>query len=115
MISETSGMMPNFAGFEKFFAHMTFKAFGASGRSCRKQFSTRRILNAKPPKPGGASRWKPRAYRGTTLTRRPATYNGNRPIVTEITKASVFYPAEEYHQDYLQKNPGGYNCHYLRN
>jgi peptide methionine sulfoxide reductase msrA/msrB len=38
-----------------------------------------------------------------------------RPIVTEITKASVFYPAEEYHQDYLQKNPGGYNCHYLRN
>jgi peptide methionine sulfoxide reductase msrA/msrB len=38
-----------------------------------------------------------------------------RSVVTEITKASVFYPAEEYHQDYLQKNPGGYNCHYLRN
>jgi peptide methionine sulfoxide reductase msrA/msrB len=38
-----------------------------------------------------------------------------RPVVTEITKASAFYPAEEYHQDYLQKNPGGYNCHYLRN
>jgi peptide methionine sulfoxide reductase msrA/msrB len=37
------------------------------------------------------------------------------PIVTEITKASTFYPAEAYHQDYLQKNPGGYNCHYLRN
>jgi peptide methionine sulfoxide reductase msrA/msrB len=37
------------------------------------------------------------------------------PIVTEITKASVFYPAEEYHQDYLQKHPGGYMCHYLRN
>lgn len=37
------------------------------------------------------------------------------PIVTEITKATVFYPAEEYHQDYLVKNPGGYNCHYLRN
>ena len=37
-----------------------------------------------------------------------------RPVVTEITKASVFYPAEEYHQDYLEKNPGGYNCHYLR-
>jgi peptide methionine sulfoxide reductase msrA/msrB len=36
------------------------------------------------------------------------------PVVTEITKATVFYPAEEYHQDYLQKNPGGYNCHYLR-
>ena len=38
-----------------------------------------------------------------------------RPVVTEITKATVFYPAEEYHQDYLVKNPGGYNCHYLRN
>ncbi len=32
------------------------------------------------------------------------------PIATEITKASLFYPAEDYHQDYLRKNPGGY-CH----
>ena len=38
----------------------------------------------------------------------------NRPIVTEITNASAFYPAEEYHQKYLVKNPGGYNCHVLR-
>lgn len=36
-----------------------------------------------------------------------------RPIVTEITKASEFYPAEDYHQKYLVKNPSGYNCHYL--
>ena len=37
-----------------------------------------------------------------------------RPAVTEITTATVFYPAEAYHQDYLEKNPGGYTCHWLR-
>ena len=37
-----------------------------------------------------------------------------RPISTEITKASTWYDAEDYHQDYLVKNPGGYTCHYLR-
>lgn len=36
------------------------------------------------------------------------------PIVTEIVAAGPFWPAEEEHQDYLQKNPGGYTCHYLR-
>ena len=38
----------------------------------------------------------------------------NRPITTEITKASEFYSAESYHQKYLVKHPGGYNCHVLR-
>lgn len=37
-----------------------------------------------------------------------------RPVVTEIVPAAKFFPAEDYHQDYLQKNPGGYNCHVLR-
>ena len=37
-----------------------------------------------------------------------------RPIVTEITAAAEFYPGEDYHQRYLVKNPGGYNCHILR-
>lgn len=36
------------------------------------------------------------------------------PIVTEIVPAGPFYRAEEYHQDYLQKHPNGYTCHYLR-
>lgn len=33
-----------------------------------------------------------------------------RPIVTEIVPAGVFYPAEEYHQNYAEKNPS-YVCH----
>lgn len=33
---------------------------------------------------------------------------GHRKIVTEILDAPPFYPAEEYHQKYLQKNPDGY-------
>ncbi len=37
-----------------------------------------------------------------------------RPIVTEITAAGPWWKAEEYHQDYLVKNPGGYTCHYVR-
>ena len=37
-----------------------------------------------------------------------------RPVVTEIVPAGEFHAAEDYHQDYLQKNPGGYNCHVLR-
>ena len=37
-----------------------------------------------------------------------------RPLTTEVTKASEFYPAEDYHQKYLVKNPGGYTCHVLR-
>jgi len=35
-------------------------------------------------------------------------------IVTEVVPAEIFYPAEEYHQDYLQHNPNGYSCHYVR-
>ena len=37
-----------------------------------------------------------------------------RPVVTEIVDASTFYPAEDYHQDYLQKYPAGYTCHWVR-
>ncbi|MDO5343705.1 MAG: peptide-methionine (S)-S-oxide reductase MsrA [Candidatus Saccharibacteria bacterium] len=35
-------------------------------------------------------------------------------IVTEVVPLAQFYPAEEYHQDYLQKHPGGYTCHFER-
>jgi methionine-S-sulfoxide reductase len=37
-----------------------------------------------------------------------------RPIATEVVAATDFWPAEDYHQDYLQKYPKGYTCHYVR-
>lgn len=36
------------------------------------------------------------------------------PLTTELAPAKTFYPAEDYHQKYLVKNPGGYDNHYLR-
>lgn len=35
-------------------------------------------------------------------------------VMTELVAASKFYSAEDYHQDYLQKNPNGYSCHFWR-
>lgn len=45
-------------------------------------------------------------------TNRSKLYTG--PVVTSLEPLGTFYPAEEYHQDYLQKNPGGYTCHFVR-
>jgi len=36
------------------------------------------------------------------------------PIVTEVVPAKEFWVAEEEHQNYLQKHPYGYTCHYVR-
>lgn len=36
------------------------------------------------------------------------------PIVTQLEPFEMFWPAESIHQDYLQKTPGGYTCHYER-
>lgn len=36
------------------------------------------------------------------------------PIVTEITRATEFAAAEEEHQDYLERIPDGYTCHFVR-
>lgn len=34
-----------------------------------------------------------------------------KPVVTTLEPLDTFYPAEDYHQDYLQKHPNGYTCH----
>ena len=47
-------------------------------------------------------------------TRSQRSGRWKRPVVTEIVDAGRFTPAEDYHQDYLEKHPGGYTCHYLR-
>ncbi len=33
------------------------------------------------------------------------------PVVTSLESIQRFWPAEDLHQDYLAKNPGGYTCH----
>lgn len=37
-----------------------------------------------------------------------------KPIVTQIVPFKGWARAEEDHQDYLQKHPGGYTCHFVR-
>lgn len=37
-----------------------------------------------------------------------------RPVTTTLEPLNAFYSAESYHQDYLQRNPGGYTCHFWR-
>jgi methionine-S-sulfoxide reductase len=48
------------------------------------------------------------------IARVEASGRWKRPVTTSVETASAWYSAEEYHQDYLRKNPGGYTCHYLR-
>jgi peptide-methionine (S)-S-oxide reductase len=35
-------------------------------------------------------------------------------VVTEAAPASDFWEAEPEHQDYLERIPGGYTCHFVR-
>lgn len=37
----------------------------------------------------------------------------DNPVVTTIEPFKKFHKAEDYHQDYLEKNPGGYSCHLI--
>ena len=35
-------------------------------------------------------------------------------VVSEVKAAGAFWQAEPEHQNYLERNPGGYTCHYIR-
>ncbi len=37
-----------------------------------------------------------------------------RPIITTLERFEKWWVGEGYHQDYLEKNPGGYTCHFMR-
>lgn len=38
----------------------------------------------------------------------------SRPVVTQVVPAKEFWIAEDDHQDYLENNPSGYTCHFVR-
>ena len=48
------------------------------------------------------------------IARAEASGRWKGPVVTKLEPLGTFWPAEDYHQDYLEKNPGGYTCHYIR-
>ncbi|HBA65829.1 MAG TPA: peptide-methionine (S)-S-oxide reductase [Methylococcaceae bacterium] len=48
------------------------------------------------------------AYRSKKHYQQQLSKNGHGLISTEILPAGIFYYAEDYHQQYLAKNPGGY-------
>ena len=43
-----------------------------------------------------------------------ASKKWKNPVVTQVAPAREFWRAEDYHQAYLVKNPGGYTCHWIR-
>jgi peptide-methionine (S)-S-oxide reductase len=49
-----------------------------------------------------------RAQAGKTVYERSLRESGRNAITTEISAAKPFFYAEDYHQQYLAKNPAGY-------
>ena len=64
------------------------------------------VANAKPEVV--ASEQKKKAEASKALFQKELAKNGMDAITTEILDAPKFYYAEDYHQQYLAKNPGGY-------
>jgi peptide methionine sulfoxide reductase msrA/msrB len=59
-------------------------------------------------------RWFFRMHDPTTKDRQGNEGKWGAPIVTQVVPAGAFWKAEDYHQDYLEKKPDGYTCHFLR-
>lgn len=57
---------------------------------------------------------KQRVTAQDTIARVNKSKAWKKPILTEVAPSSKWIKAEEYHQDYLVKNPAGYTCHYER-
>ncbi len=57
---------------------------------------------------------KQKATAETLIEEMTASHKWPGPIVTEVVPAADFWNAEEEHQDYLQKHPYGYTCHFIR-
>ena len=55
-----------------------------------------------------------RAIAERVIARVDSSGRWKRPITTSVEPAGTWYSAEDSHQDYLRKHPGGYSCHYLR-
>jgi methionine-S-sulfoxide reductase len=55
-----------------------------------------------------------RAVAERVIARVNASGDWKQPVTTEVVAEGVWNTAEGYHQDYLQKNPGGYTCHFER-
>jgi peptide-methionine (S)-S-oxide reductase len=51
---------------------------------------------------------------GDTIAEVDASGRWPAAVVTEVTPAGEFWEAEPEHQDYLQRYPDGYTCHYVR-
>ncbi|MHC5021257.1 MAG: peptide-methionine (S)-S-oxide reductase MsrA, partial [Planctomycetota bacterium] len=48
------------------------------------------------------------------IARETAGDRWTKPITTQVVPAGAWYDAEDFHQDYLVKNPRGYTCHWIR-
>lgn len=55
---------------------------------------------------------KQKAQRVIDMVNKSGLYKD--PVTTSLEPLTTFYSAEDYHQDYLRKNPGGYTCHFVR-